>query len=408
MTAAIHRPPGQHSPAPGYLRLSGLIILVVTASILAANYFVDPYVMHQWDSALVHRLQPSREKLSPWGKTYAVAKYRPQVLYLGNSRTELGLPADPAIFDGKRVFNGAISGGSLGDAIAMSQHARVVAGPEIVVWGIDYPSFTLDNGNTEFDRDLVATSKYYLVQRVILDLKRSLSFDMTADTAGLLANRREEVCKPSLAFHGQRDEVCVTANLRDRGGIEKALITDVRSVGVRRRLAASAFAAFDAELAALCRSNTRVVIYVNPLHALAAESIYKAAGVDAVEQWLTEVTQSVDAQLANGCNATLFDFSGFNIVTSETIPQVSGKPDMQNFWEGSHHRTAVGRKMLSRALSRPEPSSAADFGVQVSGDTLAAHLLQFRTTREAYRTTHLAEIQLLEKWLATTGAAARP
>jgi hypothetical protein len=58
----------------------------------ALNYQVDPYLIHQWETPPVQRLLPGREKLSPWGKTYALAQYRPDILYIGNSRTELGLP----------------------------------------------------------------------------------------------------------------------------------------------------------------------------------------------------------------------------------------------------------------------------------------------------------------------------
>ena len=54
---------------------AGALLLVSTV-----NYQVDPYLLHQWDSPLLQRLQPTREKLSVWGKTYAVARYRPAVV----------------------------------------------------------------------------------------------------------------------------------------------------------------------------------------------------------------------------------------------------------------------------------------------------------------------------------------
>ncbi len=68
--------------------LSGTLV----AAVAGFNYVVDPYLTHQWDTPDVQRLRPPREKMSVWGKTYAVARYRPSILYIGNSRTELGVP----------------------------------------------------------------------------------------------------------------------------------------------------------------------------------------------------------------------------------------------------------------------------------------------------------------------------
>src|ERR1700741_552202 len=94
--------------------ISGLCV----GAVAAINYTVDPYLTHQWDTPAVQRLRPPRERLSVWSKTYAVARYQPKVIYLGNSRTEVGVPAPLPVFEGRTVFNGALSGASAGDAMA--------------------------------------------------------------------------------------------------------------------------------------------------------------------------------------------------------------------------------------------------------------------------------------------------
>lgn len=408
MAATSDRSSAADQAPKRYLFVSGLISLGLVLLVLAGNYITDPYLMHQSDTAKVQRLQPSREKLIPWGKTYTVARFQPEVLYLGNSRTELGMPADPSLFGGKRVFNGAIPGGSLGDAIAMSVHARNVTRLETVIWGVDYPSFALDGGNTEFDRELVAQGNHYQLRRFLLDLRRSLSFDMAADTVNLWGGRRQAVCRSSLAFFGQRDEACIAANLRDRGGVAKALVTDVQAVGRKNPGADTAFPAFGSEVAQLCRQATRVVIYINPQPALALENVYQRAGGDALHQWTRQLAHTVDTARQASCDVTLFDFSGFNSVTSETIPQVSGQPAMQNFWEGSHHRTNVGRQVLARAFSLPSPPVPSDFGTKLSSGNLQEHLDKQHKDREIYRSTHRAELRLLEKWSSDSPPSKHP
>lgn len=185
-----------------YVTIFCSLFTVVLSSIAGLNYFVDPYLIHQWDSPLIQRLRPTEERLSPWGKTYAVAAYKPSILYLGNSRTEFGLPTDSPVFSGKKVFNSAISGATVADAITMGKHASSVSQLDTVVWGIDYQTFSAVVGNTEFDRGLVADSGNYFLHRAILDVKRVLAVDMTRDSVAVLSGSFDPVCHSSLVFYG--------------------------------------------------------------------------------------------------------------------------------------------------------------------------------------------------------------
>lgn len=385
-----------------YLVVFGSVLACLLLAVLLTNDLIDPYVSHQWDSPLLQRLRPSREKLSPWGKTYAIFKYQPQVLYVGNSRTEVALAADPALFNGKRVFNAAISGASLGDTIAMLQHARSTAELDTVVWGIDYWSFILDNGNTDFDHDLVASDRNYGWQRRLLGFKRSLSFDMMFDSINLMAGRFGEVCLSSLAFHGQRDQACAAANLIDRGGVAKAMIADIEGVKSINRKIDDAMSAFQSELELLCRDHIRVMAYIHPLHAITLEYFHQQGGWRQLEQWKRRLVSSAERARQGGCRIQLFDFSGFNSVTSETIPQVSGKAAMQNYWEGSHYRAVVGQKILAKMIPVAGVTLPSDFGVQLDQHNIETHLLRIRSEREHYRVQHGQELIFLNQWFGAS------
>lgn len=381
-----------------YLASFGLVVTGLLLLVLLTNYLVDPYLNHQWDSPLLQRLRPTQEKLVPWGKTYAVFKYKPQVLYVGNSRIHSGLPADPALFDGKRVFNGGIPGASLGDTIAMLQHARSITTLDAVVWGVDYWSFSADIGNSDFDRDLVATGKSYTVRRPLLDLKRALSFDITVDSVDVIFRRTPTVCRSSLAFQGLRDDACNVANLLDRGGVNKALVADIRAIKNKNEKIDQALPVFQVELEQLCKAGIRTMVYINPLHAITLEYFFQRGNWNEFERWKRLLVNSIDHTRQSGCNVQLFDFSGFNSVTSETIPQVSGSPAMENYWEGSHYRTVVGRQILAKMIPLPSVRVPADFGTKLDQDNIEAHLALVRSERERYRTEHKNEIILLNQW----------
>lgn len=384
-----------------YLAVFGSVLTFLLLAVLLTNDLIDPYLSHQWDSPLLQRLRPAREKLSPWGKTYAIFKYQPQVLYVGNSRTEVALAANPALFNGKRVFNAAISGASLGDVIAMLQHARSASKIDTVVWGVDYWSFMLKNGNTDFDRDLIASDRHYRWRRPLLDVKRSLSFDMMRDSINLMVGRFGAVCLSSLAFNGQRDEACSIANLHDRGGVAKAMIADIDGLKSNNLESDDAMAAFEAELGLLCRGRVRVMTYIHPLHAITLEYFYQQGQWRQLEHWKRSLVAATERVRQRGCRLELFDFSGFNSVTSETIPQVSGRAEMQNYWEGSHYRALVGQQILAKMIPLAAVTVPADFGTHLDRSNIDAHLLHIRSERQRYRAQHGQELMLLHQWFGS-------
>lgn len=383
-----------------YLAIFAALVALVLLAVTVGNWVVDPYLSQQWESPLLQRLRPAREKLSPWGKTYAVFRYQPQVLFVGNSRTEVGLPAEASWFGGRRVFNAAISGATLGDAIAMLKHATVLAPLETVVWGVDYSTFSMTGGNTDFVEALVATDAHYLWRRRLMGLKRALSFDMTRDAIQVLTGQAPGVCRSSLAFYGQKDEACIAANLLDRGGVEKALVVDVGAARQKNAPAniTQALQGFEQALARLCAVNTRVKIYINPLHALALENFYQHGHGPELDDWKRRLLTKVEAASAGGCDVALVDFSGFNSVTSEPIPQVSGQAAMHNYWEASHYRTGVGRQILARLMGVVTETVPADFGVALDQSTIEPHLASLAGARAYYRQQHPQELALLARW----------
>lgn len=375
-------------------------MIVVAVSCL--NYAVDPYLTHQWDSPLLQRMRPSREKLSAWGKTYAVAKYRPAVVYVGNSRTELGLPVDPSMFAGKTVFNTAVSGAALGEVITLVQHAARHSRLEAVVWGIDAPTFSLASGSAGLEPELTNSGPFFFFRRAVLNLKRGLTVDMTEDSLRLLSGSFGSVCRSSLALYGKRDDACFDP--RTAGGIHTGTAFGPRLREFRRGdgPTGAALRAFDQTLADLCRAGTQVRLYINPTHALTLDVLYWTGKWPKMEQWQIDLARMVERYRAGGCDLRLYDFSGFNSVTTETISMVSRRPVMDNYWEASHYRANVGHMILGRIYGEPGPGPVPpdDFGVELDSAMLPAHLARMRAARERYHVEHARETAYLKAVLA--------
>lgn len=163
-------------------------------------------------------------------------------------------------------------------------------------------------------------------------------------------------------------------------------------------MAALALTAFQVELEQLCRADIRVMVYVNPLHALTLKNFYQQGHWPELEGWKRRLVNATDQARRGGCKLQLFDFSGFNSVTSERLPQVSGKNGMKNYWEGSHYRTVVGRQILAKMIPLAGVPVPADFGVKLEQANIEAHLLRIRSERVRYRRKHPQELVLLEQW----------
>ena len=376
-----------------YFRSAGLTALAVLVVTVTINYLVDPYLIHQWDTGHVQRLRSAHQKIMPWGKTYAAYRYRPEVVYLGSSRTEIGLPADVRIFAGKRVFNLAIQGSTFGDAVRMLRHTSVFQRPDIIVWGIDYgDQFREENGNTDLIPALVAQDRSYPFWRTLLNLKRSAAMDMLWDSLKTLSGSAEQECRSLLATYGLRSSQCMESVMREKGGTAAAF---AKVMGKNKPLAdppdvQATLGLLDQVTDEYCREGTAFRLYLQPVHAL-AELSYWGGKWDALDDWKRSLTAVVDERRRQGCDIRLVDFSGFNRITSEDIPQETGRDTMQYYWEHSHYRSEVGEMILDHLFRTDTPVDADDFGVELTGTTIERHLSNFRARRLEYIRHHPRE-----------------
>lgn len=390
--------PQQSSDWRSYVTIFCACSGLVTGGVTLLNYQVDPYMTHQWQTPQVQQLRPGQEKLSAWGKTYALAKFKPTVLYVGNSRTELGLSPQATPFADQEVFNGALSGASLADAMAMVRHAAQVGQLKTVVWGIDAPSFSMELGNLEFDRKLVADGPLYLWERILINAKRALAFDMTADSIRLLRGTYGSACRSSLALYGQRDSGCMRLRINMLGGTSAAVIPRVREYVRGGGPTAQAMTALDHSMADLCKAGTSVRLYLNPTHAMTVDALFWAGKWPAMEAWQSGLASLGQRYRAAGCDLRIYDFSGFNSVTTETIPQVSRHPTMRYYWETSHYRSNVGAMILARMYAGGDVP--ADFGVELLPESVAAHQAAMRAARDRYHHEHPEETRMVRDIVA--------
>ena len=374
-----------------YCFLVGILTLSISTVVVTLNYIVDPYLIHQWDTELVNRIGPRQPKIIPWAKTYAAFRYQPEVVYLGSSRTEIGLPTQIELFKNKRVFNLAVSGGTQGDAINMLYHTSGFHRPEIVVWGLEYGwLFTDGKGNTDLDRSLLYTNSLYSIWRFLTNVKRCFSIDMAEDTLKILARTSEQDCPSILSTYGQEPEQCVERNMEVDGGTAKAFEKAMNKVS---KTVVPEFTTVMGQLDQVtkdfCKYDTELRFFIQPNHALS--ELHYLSQWENREHWERALVKLIDKHKEQGCNIRLIDFSGFNSITTEEIPQKTGRETMQYYWEQSHYRSEVGRMILAKLFSVDLQPGPSEFGVELNGRVIEQHLENMRSSRDRYLNSHPME-----------------
>jgi len=370
-----------------YFLVVFLAAFLVVAATTAFNYLVDPYYTHQWDTPMLHRPGPPQQKIVPWAKTYAAARYRPEVVFLGSSRSEIGLPPQTDLFQGKRVLNLAISGASLGDAINMLNHASGFHRPEMVFWGLDYGwQFREKAGNTDLNRELVGAPP---IKRFLLNVKRSMSLAAAMDAYKILFDPSWQKCEPILATYGQKPERCLEYIMADEGGTPTAF-DKIINRGDRQAEPADVEAALhllETVTRDYCAQGTAFRFFFHPVHALAELSYWETNWQD-LDRWKEALVRLADARRREGCDIRLLDFSGYNAITTEPVPQITGKDSMQHYWEHSHYRSEVGQMILERLMSPRAGAQPGEFGAELNVTTIGQHLLAVQRNRDAYCASH--------------------
>lgn len=405
-----------------WLVLAGVLVLLVAG----VNLVVDPYGLFRLlDAPGFNTLKPNAGAHGATVKAYQVLRVRPRGLILGNSRAEVGLdPEHPAWPIGVRpVFNLALPGTGTATTLRYLQHALADSGgveqgkPTVVVWGIDFMDFLVDAGEPvrsrprgrEGGRLLVNPDGSHNPGRILQQVRdygeASLTLGAFFDSVQTVRSQGNPYSADltPLGFNPMRDYLRITGDegywavfrQRDMENI-KAYLQRPKDIFDARGRSSPALDDLR-QVLRMCREQgiaLQLVIY--PYHAHLLETIRITGHWQAFEAWKRAVVQVVaeDARVA-GTPVPLWDFSGFNALTSEAVPNKGDRrAKMRWYWEAGHFKRELGDLILERLFAHPGESTA--FGILLGMDNIEAQIMAVREQGMAYRRAHLQEVAELE------------
>jgi hypothetical protein len=194
-------------------------------------------------------------------------------------------------------------------------------------------------------------------------------------------------------LYGQRDPGCVQDRIDSLGGTSAVIMPRVRDFSRGAGPTADAMQELTASVDHVCRAGVRLRLYINPTHAMTSDALFWIGKWPAMEAWQARLADLADRHRRQGCDVRVFDFSGYNEVTTEPPPQVSGQPDMLNYWETSHYRIRVGEMILARMFGNGDNG----FGAELTPSGMVRHQATQQAARDRYHLLHPIETAMVRQ-----------
>ncbi len=393
-------------PYRSYLRrLLAWALLPLLGAVLL-NALVDPLRLLDYAGLRGWTLnKPALRDQERLFKPFAVVRQRPEVVLLGSSRSNHALDPDHPAFAGQRAYNLSLSGTNVTEMRQMFEHALAQGALQRAVLELDIGFFSASaQGSSGGFAYADTVSAHHPWQRRLRALQTAWSWDTLALSWQTLRGQRTGWEYTDTGRQGDR---VFENRIATYGGVRNTVEGYMqRLLPAEQQLAA----AWDAsgvpadqlpgmqDLRALLdlarERGVQVAIYLSPVHAIDACATRAIFGADRLEAWRAALVQLRDEQARKSAGrfiVPLWDFSGFNSVTSEPLPQ-TGDPRarMANFWDQSHYRKQVGDWVLDRifGLQGAGATVPADFGVRLEAQNLAGHFAFERNAADNYAIGH--------------------
>jgi hypothetical protein len=142
------------------------------------------------------------------------------------------------------------------------------------------------------------------------------------------------------------------------------------------------------------KKNIRLYLVTSPIHARMLEVMDTMGLTPKFEEWKRMLVK-INAEQAWANSAEVFplwDFTGYNSVTGESVPGADEKDKRMRWYsEGAHYRAATGDLVLNKVFGLGGRMIPEDFGKLVTTDNIEAHLASIREERVRYRSSHLQD-----------------
>ena len=387
-----------------YLKIFIGLIIGVYVFVGAVNLFVDPYGIYGSPTLQgINALKVDVDQQARILKAFQVRARKPHGLIAGSSRAQLGIPADhPAWPERARpVYNLSLYGGYLYETMRYFQHAAALGTVRDAVLAVDLWMFDRDWATRPgFDeaRFLVAADGTPQAPDDLEPIRILFVWDTFRASLRILGRQdRDDVLVQSA--DGTAYWRTLKAWLDSKyshhqqfGYMEHMFATTAWQPEQARRWdvtdptdSTSPLQYFRTMVQTAYAQEINLKIVISPSHARIWEVLFAAGMWQTWEDWKRALLTIIEEEAARAGAAPfpLWDFSGYNTITTEDLPRNPGLP-MQWYLDGSHFNLQVGGMMLTRIFDANGAPVPPDFGRRLTLETMDAALADIRRARAEY------------------------
>jgi len=409
-----------------YLKMLVILMPVFVIATISFNWFMNPYGIYESPKIEgVNKLKPEFYTHLRMAKAWAVYKQKPDGIILGTSRSEYGLNPNHPGWNSELVYNLALFGCNLYEALRYFQHAHAIKPQKQVILAIDFLMFDIFRPNLfdfEESRLFVDPEGHVNPQLSSEKLLTLISIDTFFGSINTLKKQKIVLSEMHLP-NGQLHWNAPSKGIRQSGGHRRSFqSTENNAINygwfhplrnqyrfTNPKTGQSTLDYFRTFLNIAYRDNVDLRILTSPSHARLWEALYIVGLWPQFEQWKREIVR-INEEIAKHYQKPpfpLWDFTGYNSLTTETVPPLDdAKTEMKWYWESSHYKNALGEVVLDRVFEYQHPERVVpdDFGVLLTSKNIDEHLKMIRADQQRYRESNPVDVAEIEKLAKETAA----
>lgn len=384
--------------------------------LVTVNKVIDPFWIY--DSPLIYGLNKIKPELKTNQRVFEITRLLnkpPQILILGTSREDSGISPDYPLFGNRKVFNAAIASQPYIESNEIIKYLiNNGNSPSLVLFGLLFESANIygpplpsDFSNENFSNShkikllfsldttkaAVATVKKNITNKQDISEYTEHGFKLQSSWENQLRKGHRQLFldneKHYLFDNHFPAPGCKNVIKDEHGAYTKSI-----PMNELQELIAIAY-----------RAKIDMRLFIGPSHARQWETIGASGLWEQFEDWKRMLVELVESEAIkeNAIPFQLWDFSGYNSVTQESVPEINDlKNRMRFYYESSHYTPEAGELVINRILGDKGDSDALpnDFGELLTKRNIELYLSKIRTDREIYRKTHSRDILEIEGMLS--------
>jgi len=380
--------------AASYIRIWLSSVIAILGTVAAFNLLIDPYdVSRLLELPRLNAMKPAelgrarlRKPFDLWRKSY-------DGVALGTSQVEHGIdPEHPGLSArGLTFYNAAISEERPFEQALLLRHAAETTRVRFAIVALDFLRYVGGGGRAEF------MPADWTRSRAMIDyLKTLVSATAVRDSIATIGASWDgtptlQHLPDGLLNIEQYFSAVGQPDYRSQfNAVDAAYLNGAYKPMLDRRVELERVGFDHSALADMLRTaarfNLKLHVFIPPSHARQAEVIRFLGLEPLFRQWLRELACEVASTDSGRTSVRLWDFSGYNSVTTEAIPPFSSKDRMQWYQDSVHFSRRTGRTIVDTVLGFSPSELAKDqtFGVQLTSANIDEHFERRRIARERY------------------------